>query len=393
VSWDGSGTSTVAAVVSGAKAPVGGSSNSPVWSLSFRVAEPSRAERARKACTAAPASGKRASTSHHTTREPGVEAVREALRDAELGCALRSRDERINADLSEQPGERATVGLDPVGLPREEEEGHQPQRPDVRRGTHATFPIRLLGRHEEGRAEGLRPGLLDAVRDELGDPEVEDLRRERHVAPLGGREEDVLRLEITMHDPLGVGLLERVPDLGEDLLEIIERDGPGPRRRVRQLLAAKQLHHQVGSSAGLVHAGRDRLHDVVALDVGGDLRLADEALAHLGVPHPLGGHELEGAALARGELLGDVHRAHSPFTEWANHTKVTSEDRAGSEAGQGCHGVLEAYGRTPGALHRNARWRASRVSIGCCLRPPSYVLLPHEPAGLAPLGGGPMPPA
>src|SRR5439155_25000514 len=67
----------------------------------------------------------------------------------------------------------------------------------------------LLGRHVERRAEELagarlRAALRAAV--ELRDPEVEHLDdRLRGRAPGGQVEEDVVRLEIAVNDPLRVG--------------------------------------------------------------------------------------------------------------------------------------------------------------------------------------------
>jgi hypothetical protein len=60
------------------------------------------------------------------------------------------------------------------------------------------------------------------VTDELRDAEVEDLH---HLARRTVREEDVLGLEVAVHDPALVRGSERVADLERDLQRVDERQG------------------------------------------------------------------------------------------------------------------------------------------------------------------------
>ena len=261
--------------------------------------------------------------------EPRVEAGRgrgdvgaRARGDELLHARARER-ELIEADLAEQVRQR--VGVEPEGLAREQAEGDEPERPHVRAGADAASAIGLLGGHEERRPEGLRPGLL-ALRDELGDAEIEDLGREGHVAAARGAEEDVLQLEVAVDDALLVGLLERVANLLEDLGDVAEREGAGAVQAVGQLLALEELHHQEGRVCLFVDAGGDDLDNVVALDLGGGAGFQDEALADGRVGRELGGHHLEGALLAGAELLGDVDRAHAAGPQSLHDPEITTED-------------------------------------------------------------------
>ena len=96
---------------------------------------------------------------------------------------------------------------------------------------------------------GLAEGLRDAEVEELDDLLVVD-----------AREEDVGRLEVAVDDAGAVGAPERPADLLGDLRRLAQRQAPLALEPVAEVLAAEQLHHEVGEVA--VDAVVEHLHDV-----------------------------------------------------------------------------------------------------------------------------------
>ena len=98
-------------------------------------------------------------------------------------------------------------------------EQHDAERPDVGGRPDAAEPD-LLRRHVRGAPDRLvRPGD-PGVLLELGDAEVEDLHQSV------GTEHHVRRLDVAMHDALGVRLGEPVGDLGGDRARSRRLDRP-----------------------------------------------------------------------------------------------------------------------------------------------------------------------
>jgi hypothetical protein len=120
---------------------------------------------------------------------------------AEAGCrfrhALREQLLRGIADVRRQAGERLVE--------------------HARQGIHVAAPVecpvaRLLGTHVRGRAgdrSRLRDGIGRAV-DRPRDPEIR-----HHRVSVG--EEDVLGLDVAMHDPARMGIGKRTGDLPADV--------------------------------------------------------------------------------------------------------------------------------------------------------------------------------
>ena len=113
-----------------------------------------------------------------------------------------------------------------------------------------TGHLRLFGRHVFGRAdqlplEGEDLLLGQRLRRRLRDPEVDDLGL--GLRPVGIGDQDVSRLEVSVDDPLLVGMLDAVADAGEQIKSLLQ---------IQLLLVAilvqrnppNQFRHEVRSS-------------------------------------------------------------------------------------------------------------------------------------------------
>ncbi len=120
-----------------------------------------------------------------------------------VGCGDAERCGVARADLLEEREEAVGVEGQPSCQAFIE---HDPDRVHVEGGVGIQSRGDLLGRHVERRAHdaaGLGELLGVAFLVELGDPEIEDLWRAR-TPVLALAEEDVVRLEVAVDDPLRV---------------------------------------------------------------------------------------------------------------------------------------------------------------------------------------------
>ena len=107
---------------------------------------------------------------------------------------------------------------------REQREHRGPERPDV--GSPVDFaraPERLLRRHERGSSDGSprsRRGLRLVCLEEATDSEVENL----HLSVR--RHEDVLRLDVPVHDPLRVRCGQGSEDRMRERNDLLDRQSP-----------------------------------------------------------------------------------------------------------------------------------------------------------------------
>ncbi len=193
-------------------------------------------------------------------------------------------------------GDRADEG-NPAGGELEE---HDAEREEIRAVIDRP-PERLLGRHVGHGADDhagdrdlrLRePRRLGALGlDELGQPEVEHLDE----PALGPHQ--VRALDVAVHDPARVRLVQGVGDLQADLHDLADRQRPLRHAR-RQQLALDVLHHD--------EVGAARFADVVGHgDVGRPQerrgpRFVQEPRAALGIRLQVGGQELRARPNDRG---------------------------------------------------------------------------------------------
>ena len=210
----------------------------------------------------------------------------------------------------------------------------------------------LLRRHVVRRAEELP--LLGEVRAvEPGDAEVGDL----HPPFLG--DQDVRRLDVAVHHPVGVGVVEGVPHLGDDVEHAGQRQRLLPLEHQLQVGAAHVLHGDEGEP---LVGGLDHVMDGDDVGMGQDARAlrlpheADAELLHLLVLDRVADTErLQGHQPADQRVAGQVDDAHRPLADLVDDLVAAKLGR-----GQGEHGVMvmepnfrSRHSRPPGALESN----------------------------------------
>ena len=204
-----------------------------------------------------------------------------------------------------------------------------------------------VGRDVVGRAPdfgrlGVRGG---------GDAEVEELGRVALV------EEDVLGLDVAVDEVRRGGELEAVGDVHADLHDqrLVERLRLGD--HLVEVLAADELHHDVGLAL-LLAEGVD-LGDVGVVELGGGLRLAAEGGEELRRVAEAPQHHLDGDDAGERLVVGAVDAAHAAAAEAveqqvvaqpAGHAHLAAAARADClrEGLEGTHVDLRVAG---GALH------------------------------------------
>ena len=199
------------------------------------------------------------------------------------------------------------------GRPVEQLVQHRADRVHIgRSGYHVAARLlraRVLG--SEHRRAGPGPSLaLEAGdrREELGDAEVEDLRR------TDGVDKDVAGLDVAMDHEVLVCVLERgahPTNEGDPRAhgELVVRDVPGDRG------ALDVLHRQVGQA--VVGATTvEQAHDVGVFERREDLPLVAEPCNRLGRPHGMR-QDLDRDSMMELRIIAlrEVHRAHAALSE------------------------------------------------------------------------------
>jgi hypothetical protein len=123
--------------------------------------------------------------------------------------------------------------------------------------------------------------------------------------PLG--DEDIRRLDVPVHDPLGVGRVQRVGNLDSEREQRIQRQR-SLGEDVLQRASLEQLHRDEGTAFILVDVV-DRA-DVRVIQGRGRARLAPEPLERVLVAEGLG-QELQGDESAQLQILGPEDDAHA----------------------------------------------------------------------------------
>ena len=190
---------------------------------------------------------------------------------------------------------------------------------------------RLLGRDVVGRAEHAAVGGQAVVAQRAGDPEVRDLGRALRV------EQDVLGLDVAVHDLVRVRAAERAGDLDRVGQRLVDRQPPEPADAVLERLALDVLEDDVGPV--LVLAGVDHADDVRVRELRDRPRLAPEALELVGVGRHLPVQELDRHPALEVDVEGLIDRRHPSGADLGVEPVAAAELHAHERA----HRELAAY--------------------------------------------------
>jgi hypothetical protein len=250
----------------------------------------------------------------HTTEEPRVEAIGEQRAETALERASRGRHERSADDLLEQRREVEIARRFPVIAAREQPKREQPERPDVRCRRQRGGAVHLLGCHPKRRAHDHRAKPRGGLR-ELGDAKVNQLDDEGKPHDLRAAEQDVVGLDVAVHESDVVRRAEPVAELGKHAAGLVPRSRAPLGVALLEGLAFEQLHRDPWVPRLRIDTRAHGLNDVRAPHVRGEPGFLFEPLANGGVRHVLLVQHLERAALTGADLVDRVDGAHPPLRQ------------------------------------------------------------------------------
>ena len=230
----------------------------------------------------------------------------------------------VGVDVLVGDRERGVAGeRQPAG---EQLEQHHAGRVDV--SARAGGPAgHLLRRHVRDRADEQPGPGVPGHRQRPGQAEV------GHLDPAVGGHQDVLRLDVAVHDAGGVRGREAAEHAGHDLHRRRGGEPPAVPEQLLERAPGHVLHRQVQERA------------VGALVVDGDhvllrqprhrLGLADEPADEFLVPGQLGVHDLERHLAVQPRIGGPVDRGHPAVRDARGHRVPPIEQSPGEGIGQG----------------------------------------------------------
>jgi hypothetical protein len=235
------------------------------------------------------------------------------------------------------PGERHGAGHQVV-------EGRS-QGVDVAAGIGVLGVDGLLVGHVVRGAEALAGGgQVAGIIDPLGQAQIDQL------TDAGAGDEDVVRLDVAVHDAARVGVLQGTGNVQGN----VDRVADGQLAQLVQQRvgrrAVHELQHQVVFFGGLVLAGADDGTDEVGVvQLGATAGLAVEAVDVTLVAGQLVAQHLDGHLDALFFVVAEVDRPHPPFAQAAQQPVLAEVPQFGQRIGGGPAG--HAAGIQVGVFH------------------------------------------
>ena len=152
------------------------------------------------------------------------------------------------------------------------------------------------------------------------------------LAVAAGRDENVPGLDVSVHEPCGVGGIESVGDLLDQIECAHGLESAFVAEQLAEIGALDVSHREVEGSTLL--AGSESGDDMGVVEARRELGLAQEAAAEAFVPRQLRREQLQRDAPSRSRFRREVNRAHRPFAEERLHAKAGEES---ARANVGCH--------------------------------------------------------
>lgn len=176
------------------------------------------------------------------------------------------------------------------------------------------LPSPAFGAHvaigaDDGAGRGVHHRSLDGSCHQTGETEVEDLHDRLSVHAGGPIQEQIVWLDVPMHDALGVGGSQTGERLTSDAEGFVEGKSPAPPELDRHRAPLQKLEDQARRSTGS-QPEVDHLHDVRVPKPSQGTRLELEALEQ--PCHPkMSVHQLESKAPTQKAMLDHEHFAHA----------------------------------------------------------------------------------
>ena len=217
---------------------------------------------------------------------------------------------------------------------------HQRQRVDVGGRAHRP-PLGLLRRHVGQRPHHVARPCQRLVAHQQRHAEVGELGHPgRALGPRG--DHHVERLDVAVHDPAAVGVLQRGRQGHADAHDVAIRQRGG-RHQVRERRPLHELGDQV--VAVLVAAGLVQRHDPRVVEPGGGQRLA------LGTP--VGArHRLDRHRAVQALVAGQPHGAEAAGPQPVRQAVAAQHQRARGRLGGGLRRLGDRGDQGPGGVHR-----------------------------------------
>ncbi len=129
-----------------------------------------------------------------------------------------------------------------------------------------------------------------------------------------GHQKQVLRLQIAVHDPGGVGSTQGRPCLARDFQGLRQGETATVRQAFLQGHPFEKLHQDVGRALGC-HASVEDFDDVAMADSAGSPCLVEKTPDQLRILRQRGVQDLDGRAAFDERILGKVDLAKTAFAE------------------------------------------------------------------------------
>ena len=273
---------------------------------------------------------------------------------------------RLVHDLHQHLGDVLPVKRDLTGKQLEENRAY---REHIRPLVDVLLPHRLLGRHVvRGADRGPEGGELGSDlhlqldRSEIQNPD--------DVAFLGLNQEDVVGFEVSVDDPEGVGVVQRLGKLGGDARRPRKRLTALAAEPLAELLSLEELHREVPRTVPGLPEIEDP-DDVRVLELSGRLVLPAEALDRDVIAGDLRVQHFDGHVEAVRDAARFIHPTHRPVSDESLDTESAD---LGTDAGI----LLSAGGHGPmlkePVVTGNDLWH--RLPSRAASRPSPYAVVP-----------------
>ena len=200
---------------------------------------------------------------------------------------------------------------------------HDANRVEIAASVDLGLRGRLLRRHVVRRTHhrsDLRQAGPRLQRVRPRDTEVGE-----HCATARIVDQDVVRLDVAVHDALPVRVIQCVGHLRQHRAGRLDIENRFPLDSRRQRLTPHEPHHEPAQPPALTE--RVQRHDADMLQAGDGLRLAAESLQHAGVRRGTGWQHLDCDQSLQGAIACEIHRPHATTPDQSDDFVLLTDRR------------------------------------------------------------------